>query len=78
MTTQLDVELAALRKRRHSPDLYAWLRRNWPFERRSIRDPDRRDEYWATVQRRLAESDYGSLSRDMPTVQPSRRSDLIG
>jgi hypothetical protein len=61
--TQLDVELAALRARRRSPGFVAWIRRHRPFDRRSIREPADRDAYWATVQRRLAESDAASLSR---------------
>ena len=33
------------------------------LDRRSIKDPDSRDVYWVNVQRRLAESDYESLTR---------------
>jgi len=61
--TQLEMELAALRKRRNSPGLTAWFRSLRPFDRRAIRVPDERDAYWATVQRRLAESDAAFLTR---------------
>lgn len=61
--TQLDVELNALRARRHRPGLYAWLRSLKLFDRRSIREPDERDVYWVNVQRRLAESDAAFLMR---------------
>lgn len=70
MTTQLEVELSALRARRRSPGLMAWLRGFAPFDRRSIRDPDSRDAYWVNVQRRLAESDYESLTRHRSTERP--------
>lgn len=72
MATQLDVELTALRHRRRSPGLSAWLRGLALFDRRAIRDPESRDAYWVNVQRRLAESDAESLTRhrssDRPTV----------
>ncbi|MDQ2669318.1 MAG: hypothetical protein M3Y31_01675 [Gemmatimonadota bacterium] len=71
MATQLDVELAALRRRR-SPGLYAWLRSQRPFDRRAIREPDERDAYWAVVQQRLAESDYVSLTKDRADTPPER------
>jgi len=61
--TQLDIELAALRARRRSPGLYARLRSLPLFDRRGIREPDERDAYWLTVQRRLAESDAAFLLR---------------
>ena len=61
--TQLDVELNALRARRQRPGLYAWLRSLKLLDRRSIREPDERDAYWVTVQRRLAESDAAFLRR---------------
>lgn len=73
--TQLDLELAALRDRRHSTGFVAWLRSLRPFDRRAIREPGERDAYWINVQRRLAESDaafltrynpYGSTSSDRP------------
>ena len=70
MTTQLEVEISALRARRHSPGLMAWLRGLALFDRRAIRDPDSRDAYWANVQRRLAESDYVSLTRHRSTERP--------
>jgi hypothetical protein len=63
MTTQLDIELAALRTRRRSFGVTAWLRSLPPFDRRAIPDPDSRDEYWVRVQQRLAESDATSLTR---------------
>jgi hypothetical protein len=61
--TQLDMELAALRARRRSPGLKGWLRSMPLFDRRAIREPDERDFYWVTVQRRLAESDAEFLLR---------------
>ena len=61
--TQLEIELNALRARRHRPGLYAWLRSMKLFDRRSIREPDARDVYWINVQRRLAESDAAFLMR---------------
>lgn len=67
MTTQLEIELAALRARRRSPGFTAWLRSLPFFDRRAIRDPDRRDEYWVRVQQRLAESDAASLTRYSPS-----------
>jgi hypothetical protein len=70
MTTQLDIELSALRARRRSPGLVDWLRSFAPFDRRSIRDPDSRDVYWVNVQRRLAESDYESLTRHRSSERP--------
>jgi transposase len=72
MTTQLEIELSALRARRRSPGLAAWLRRLRPFDRRTIRDPDSRDEYWVRLQRRLAESDAASLMRYSSTNRPAR------
>lgn len=70
MTTQLELELSALRARRRSPGPLAWLRSFAPFDRRSIRDPDSRDTYWVNVRRRLAESDYESLTRHRSTERP--------
>ena len=64
--TQLELELAALRERRQSSGLVAWLRGFRPFDRRAIREPDDRDAYWVNVQRRLAESDPAFLTRDHP------------
>ncbi len=58
----LELELAALRTRRY-PRLTVWFRGMRPFDRRSIREPAERDVYWERVQRRLAESDYESLTR---------------
>lgn len=66
--TQLDLELAALRLRR-SPGITAWLRGLSFFDRRAIREPGDRDEYWARVQRRLAASD--SQSRMWYRATPS-------
>lgn len=71
MTTQLEVELSALRARRRSPGLMARLRQFAMFDRRSIRDPDSRDAYWVNVQRRLAESDYESLTRHRSNERPT-------
>jgi hypothetical protein len=83
--TQLDVELAALRQRRASPDLRSWLRQFRPFDRRAIRDPDDRDVYWVNLQRRLAESDAAFLTRFDPypsmaatAAAPWREDQLIG
>ena len=64
--TQLELEIAALRERRHSRGLVAWLRGLRPFDRRAIRVPDERDAYWVTIQRRLAESDASFLMRYEP------------
>jgi len=64
--TQLDLELATLRARRQSTGFVAWFRGLRPFDRRAIREPDERDAYWVTVQRRLAESDAGFLTRYDP------------
>lgn len=74
--TQLEMELAALRKRRTSFGLMAWMRSLRPFDRRAIRVPDDRDAYWVTVQRRLAESDAAFLMRYnlYPSQQRARRS----
>lgn len=78
MTTQLDLDLAALRARRRSPGFMAWMR-GLPFlDRRSIKDPDSRDVYWVNVQRRLAESDAESLTRFRATERPARvETDLL-
>ena len=64
--TELELELAALRERRQSAGIVAWLRSHRPFDRRSIREPDERDEYWVRVQQRLAESDAAFLTRYDP------------
>ncbi len=64
--TELELELAALRKRRKASGFMAWLRSHRPFDRRTIREPDERDEYWVHVQRRLAESDAAFLTRHDP------------
>ena len=61
--TQIDLELAALRERSQSAGFVAWLRGLRLFDRRTIREPDERDAYWANVQRRLAESDPAFLTR---------------
>ena len=61
-----DLEIAALRQRRRSPGFLAWLRSHRPFDRRSIREPDDRDEYWVRVQKRLVESDATFLTRHDP------------
>lgn len=60
---ELEMELAALRERRRSPGIGAWLRSLRPFDRRAIREPDDRDAYWINLQRRLAESDAAYLTR---------------
>ena len=60
---ELELELAALRQRRQSTGFVVWLRSLRPFDRRAIREPDKRDAYWLTVQRRLAESDAAFLRR---------------
>jgi hypothetical protein len=74
--TQLEMELAALRKRRTSFGPMAWIRSLRPFDRRAIRVPDERDAYWVTVQRRLAESDAAFLMRYnlYPSQQRARHS----
>ena len=64
--TQVELELAALRERRQSSGLVAWLRGLRLFDRRAIREPDERDAYWVNVQRRLAESDAAFLTRGDP------------
>jgi hypothetical protein len=74
--TELELELAALRERRKSSGFVAWLRSHRPFDRRTIREPDDRDEYWVHVQRRLAESDAEFLTRYDPygSTDPEDRS----
>jgi hypothetical protein len=64
--TELDLAIAALRERRQSRGPVAWLRSHRPFDRRAIREPDERDEYWVRVQQRLAESDSAFLTRFDP------------
>ena len=54
--TELDLALAALRERRQSRGLVAWVRSHRPFDRRAIREPNERDEYWLHLQQRLAEA----------------------
>jgi len=63
---ELEMELAALRRRRQSSGIVAWVRSHRPFDRRAIREPDDRDVYWVNVQRRLAESDAAFLTRYDP------------
>ena len=70
--TQLDLELAALRKRRVSTGVVAWLRSQRLFDRRSIREPDARDAYWLNVQRRLAESDAQFILSHSASEAPPR------
>ena len=79
-TLDLDLELAALRRRRQSPSITARLRRYRPFDRRSIREPGDRDAYWARVQQRLAESDATSLHVRAAELTPieSTSLELIG
>ena len=64
--TELDLALAALRERRQSRGLVAWVRSHRPFDRRAIREPNERDEYWLRLQQRLAESDAAFLTRYDP------------
>jgi hypothetical protein len=76
--TQLEIELAALRRRRQSSGLVVWLRSRRPFDRRSIREPDERDIYWVRVQQRLAESDAAFLTRHDQYTSSGSTSSLIG
>ena len=69
--TELELELAALRERRRSSGMVAWIRSLRPFDRRAIREPDERDAYWVNVQRRLAESDAAFLTRYDPYGPPA-------
>jgi hypothetical protein len=73
--TEIELELAALRKRRQSSGFVAWFRSLRPFNRRTIREPDERDAYWVNVQRRLAESDASFLTRHDPygSTEPADR-----
>lgn len=72
--TTLDMELAALRKRRRSIGFTAWARSQFmawlytqrPFDRRAIREPDERDVYWVRVQQRLAAIDAEYMPRRDP------------
>jgi hypothetical protein len=64
--TELELELATLRERRHSSGFLPWVRGLRPFDRRAIREPDERDAYWINVQRRLTESDAVFLTRYNP------------
>ena len=66
----LELELAALRQRRQQPSITSRLRRYRPFDRRAIREPDDRDAYWVTVQRRLAESDAATLRTRAAELPP--------
>ncbi len=70
LMTELEMELAALRRRRQTTGLVAWFRGLRPFDRRAIREPDERDAYWVNVQRRLAESDAAFLTRHDPYGTP--------
>ena len=70
--TQLEADLTALRARRRSLTLMDRLRGLRPFDRRSIREPAERDAYWATVRRRLAESDAEFLIASRSTDPPPR------
>ena len=71
---ELDLQLAALRQRRPRRDFTAWMRSLRPFDRRAIRVPEERDAYWATLQRRLAESDAAFLLAQRATEPPPRLS----
>ena len=73
VTTQIDLELTALRARRRRRSFVAWLRSSRPSER-TIRDPRERDAYWAAVQRRLAESHAAFILAQAATSPPPRRS----
>jgi hypothetical protein len=68
---ELELELAALRKRRQTSGFMVWLRSHRPFDRRTIREPDERDDYWIRVQQRLAESDASFLTRFDPYGTPT-------
>lgn len=70
--TELDLQLAQLRTRRPAFSFVRWLRTKGLFDRRSIRDPAERDRYWATMQRRLAESDAAFLLRWSHDPHPPR------
>ncbi len=72
--THLEAELTALRMRRTRRTFAQWLRSVRPFDRRTIRDPRERDAYFATVQRRLAESDASFILGQLSTEQPRRSS----
>ena len=63
---ELELELAALRGRRQTTGFVVWLRSHRPFDRRAIREPDERDDYWVRVQQRLNESDAAFLTRFDP------------
>jgi hypothetical protein len=75
-SVDLDLELAALRRRRQSPSLSARLRRYRPFDRRAIREPGDRDVYWARVQQRLAESDVTTLRHRAAELPPPESTSL--
>jgi hypothetical protein len=64
--TEFELELAALRQRRQTSGVVAWLRGLRLFDRRAIREPDERDAYWINLQRRLAESSAEFLTRFDP------------
>jgi len=64
--TELELKLAALRERRQSSGIVAWLRSVPLFDRRAIQEPDDRDVYWVNLQRRLAESNAAFLTRYQP------------
>ena len=63
---ELELKLDELRRRRQTSGFMVWLRQHRPFDRRSIRVPDERDDYWVRVQQRLAESDAAFLTRFDP------------
>ena len=63
---ELELELAALRQRRQTSGFVVWLRSHRPFDRRAIREPDERDDFWVRVQQRLSESDAAFLTRFDP------------
>ena len=74
--TQLEMELAALRRRRRSFGYMAWVRSLRPFDRRAIREPDERDAYWVIVQERLAASDARLIRNNtfVPAAAPGEPS----
>ena len=62
----LELEISALRQRRQTTGFVVWLRSHRPFDRRAIREPDERDDYWVRVQQRINESDASFLTRFDP------------
>jgi hypothetical protein len=77
---ELEMELAALRRRRQSTGFVPWVRSLRPFDRRAIREPDERDAYWLNLRRRLAESDAAFLTRFDPydSLLATQRQQTLG